>query len=129
MPTYSFQCKSCGTEFDVKLRMGDKSKQPCVSCNSEETTRVFSPMRVILQGDGWTGKNIRIRGQMKRKNQRLAGKEREFVKDSKEMKTMTIAPNVDGERTDTWAEAKQLAQSKGKDTSTYDSYVRKEKGL
>ena len=127
MPVYSFRCKSCDTVFDVKLRMGDKTKQPCVSCNSEETTRVLSAPSVILKGDGWTGKNIKIRGQMARKNSRLAVKEREFVKDSNEMKTMTVAPNVEGERVDSWSEARELARSKGKDTSTYDAYVRKEK--
>ena len=129
MPVYSYKCKSCNTEFDVKLRMGDRTKPPCVSCENVETTRVFSTPRVILSGDGWTGKNIKIKGQMSRKNRRLAGKEKEFARDSKEMRTMSISPNVDGERTDSWAEAKELARSKGKDTSTYDTYVRKEKGL
>lgn len=127
MPTYTFHCKSCDTDFDLKLRMGDRTTHPCTSCQSLDNTRVFSPMRVVLEGDGWTGKNIKIRGQMKRKNARIAPKEREFVRDSNEMKTMTIQPNVDGERTDTWVEARELARSKGKDTSGYDTYVRKEK--
>jgi len=127
MPTYTFHCKSCDTDFDLKLRMGDRTTHPCTSCQSLDNTRVFSPMSVVLEGDGWTGKNIKIRGQMKRKNARIAPKEREFVRDSNEMKTMTIQPNVDGERTDTWVEARELARSKGKDTSGYDTYVRKEK--
>tara|TARA_R110002153_G_scaffold122221_1_gene268109 strand:+ start:27 stop:416 length:390 start_codon:yes stop_codon:yes gene_type:complete len=127
MPTYSFRCKSCQNEFDVKLKMGDRTKQPCVSCDSVETTRVFSAMSVVLKGDGWTGKNIKIRGQMRAKNRRIAPKEEAFARDSKEMAAMTISPNVDGEQTDTWVEARELARSKGKDTTTYDSYVRKEK--
>jgi len=39
---------------------------------------------------------------------------------------VTLAPNVDGERTDTWVEARKLAASKGKDPSSYDKMVKKE---
>jgi hypothetical protein len=37
----------------------------------------------------------------------------------------TVAPNVDGERVDSWSEAKKLAADKGHDTSNYDEKVRK----
>ena len=127
MPTYTFHCNACDQDFDLKLKMGDKTKYPCSSCQSLDNSRVFSPMSVVLKGDGWTGKNIKIKGQMREKNRRIAPKEEAFIRDSKEMKAMTIQPNVDGERTDTWAEARELAKSKGKDTSGYDKYVRKEK--
>lgn len=127
MPTYTFHCKSCDKDFDLKLKMGDRTKHPCAFCQSLDNTRVFSPMSVVLDGDGWTGKNIKIKGQMRQKNARIAPKEREFVRDSKAMKTMTIQPNVDGVRTDSWAEARELARSKGKNTTSYDKYVRKEK--
>jgi hypothetical protein len=39
----------------------------------------------------------------------------------------SLAPNVDGERTDSWSDATKLAKSKGKDTSGYEKYARKER--
>jgi len=36
---------------------------------------------------------------------------------------------VDGERTGTWAEAQKLAESKGKDTTSYAPLIAKEKGV
>ena len=40
---------------------------------------------------------------------------------------ITLAPNVSGERVESWADAQKLAASKGKDTSSYESLVRKER--
>ena len=79
----------------------------------------------ILRGDGWAGKNNRIAGQMRRKNQRLDAKQRERRKDGSG--GVTLAPNVGGERVDSWSEASKLAKSKGKDTSGYDRLAAKEK--
>ena len=42
---------------------------------------------------------------------------------------MRLAPNVDGERTGTWTEAKKLAESKGKDASSYDPMIKREESL
>jgi hypothetical protein len=78
----------------------------------------------VLRGDGWTGKNLKIKGQMARRRAKLAGKEREIKNDGPGVR---LAPNVGGERVDSWAEAKRLAKSKGKDTSSYDGMVRKER--
>ena len=64
---------------------------------------------------------------MREKNRRIAPKETEFARESKEMRSMRIQPNVGGEQVDSWSEAQRLAQSRGKDASSYDSLVKKEK--
>lgn len=99
--------------------------QHCADCNSE-CVLGLSEIDFVLKGDNWTGKNIKIKGQMNRKNRRLERKETEFKNDDHSMQ-ISLAPNVDGERVDTWEDAKKLAQSKGKDTTLYDSYIRKNK--
>ena len=63
---------------------------------------------------------------MKRKNRRLSSKEEDFKRNDPAMQ-ISLAPNVDGERVDSWEDAKKLAVSKGKDTTLYDSYIRKSK--
>ena len=59
---------------------------------------------------------------MERKNKVLDQKQNE-----KKRMMPTLAPNVDGERVESWTEAKKLAQSKGKETTSYDAHIRKEK--
>lgn len=129
MPIYSFKCTdpNCGEDTTRNLLMSEyKTEQFCDLCESLlEMQLSEGGVEFVLKGDGWSGKAIKVRGQMKRKNDRLAKKERDFKNDDPCM--VSLAPNVDGERVDSWAEATQLAQAKGKDTSLYESYARKEK--
>ena len=39
----------------------------------------------------------------------------------------SLAPNVDGERVDSWSDAQKLAKSKGKSAESYEPLVQKEK--
>lgn len=126
MATYPYECESCGTKFDFEMSMNDydsKGTYPCPECESEDTTRIFTVPYVNFSGDGWATKNNRIAGQMKDKNNRLATKEREQKGDGM---IPSLAPNVGGERTDSWSDAAKLAKSKGKDTSGYERLARKE---
>ena len=79
----------------------------------------------VLKGDAWAGKNLTLLKQMDDKNARLDRKQEEKKRDLKGM--MRLAPNVGGERVDSWSEAAKLAASRGKDTSSYEPMVRKEK--
>jgi len=47
--------------------------------------------------------------------------------DRKRNPAMRLAPNVEGERVDSWSDAKKLAESKGKVTTTYDAKISEEK--
>lgn len=125
MPIYAYNCQSCGKPFEKRLRISAYDEpQACPFCDSADVERVMNKTSFILRGDGWAGKNHRINRQMAQKNQRLSGKQNDRKRDAP---VVTLAPNVDGERVDSWADAKKLAASKGKETTSYDSYIRKEK--
>ena len=116
MPIYAYNCQSCGKPFEKRLRISAYDEpQACPFCDSADVERVMNKTSFILRGDGWAGKNHRINRQMAQKNQRLSGKQNDRKRDA------------DGERVDSWADAKKLAASKGKETTSYDSYIRKEK--
>ena len=127
MTTYPYECQSCGHQFEIEMRMSEydpKVKPPCPECKSEEVLRLLTAPLINLVGDGWSGKDHRIAGQMREKNKRLAAKEREMKGDGMIPK---LAPNVGGERVDSWSEATKLAKSKGKSTAGYEKYARQEK--
>lgn len=126
MPTYEYRCESCSHEFERLLRMSQSDEpQACPECGVTPAKRRISlGTGFILSGDGWAGKNIRVAGQMADKNRRLDAKQNEMKRDAP---AVTLAPNVNGERVGSWAEAQKLAASKGKDASTYETVVRKER--
>lgn len=122
MPMYDYQCKTCSQGFQRFLSMRKAMTPQVCDCGSEDTYRVVSAPSFVLKGDNWPGKNLRIRRQMAAKNRVLDQKQND-----KKRSLPTLAPNVDGERVESWTEAKKLAQSKGKETTTYDAHIRKEK--
>jgi len=125
MPTYDYRCVKCELHYTAFLRMSNHAEpQPCPECG-EVNVKVPSLPQVIFSGDGWSTKNERIKNQMRAKNAKLDERQREMKNDTKV--GGRLAPNVDGERVDTWSEARSLAQSKGKDTTSYDSMVAQEK--
>jgi putative FmdB family regulatory protein len=128
MPTYNYECQACDHCFELVMKMSEydsKVKPTCPECGIDgKSCRVFTPPMINFAGDDWSTKNNRIAGQMKDKNRRLETKEREM---KKEGRIPSLAPNVDGQRVDSWSEATKLAKSKGKDTSGYEKYARKEK--
>jgi len=126
MPIYAYQCTNdeCEKEFELHLPFAEYDKtQVCPVCETSADKQI-TPVGFVLKGDSWPGKNLRIKSQMAAKNQRLAGKENEKKRDAPPVQ---LAPNVEGERVASWSDAKKLAGSKGKDTSSYDSLIRKEK--
>lgn len=125
MPTYEYQCGVCEHQFDMFLPMSRSSERPpCPECKADQTIkRVSQSLNVIFAGDDWATKNNRIRGQMARKNQKLDAKQNERKRDAP---VTQLVPNVGGERFDTWSEAQKFAGSKGLDTKTYESVVKKD---
>ena len=116
MPIYEYQCPACEEVFFGMLTMCRSDEpQSCPTCNGE-TKRVISAPQIIFKGDDWASKNNRIAGQMRDKNRKLSSRQ-----DARktEAPVATLAPNVDGERVGSWSEAQKLAESKGKDGSTY----------
>jgi len=125
MPIYEYRCNFCRSSFEELLTFSkSKDLQECPQCESFDTVKVISKSQVIFKGDSWGDKNAKIKKQMSRKNARLDKKQYAMKRDAPAVK---LAPNVDGERVDTWSEASKLAKSKGKDTKLYDKNARKEK--
>ena len=98
------------------------SEQVCPSCKQTAHKTVTAP-HVIFAGDDWATKNERVRKQMTDKNKKLDARMAEKKRDQP---TVTLAPNINGERTGTWADAQKIAKAEGKNTSSYDKLVRKE---
>ena len=127
MPVYEYKCEECGHEFERTMRLAEYRKrepQSCDQCHSEKTFRIFTTCNFNLVGDDWPGKSIRVNNQMATKNRRLSVKQNERKREEPVAK---LVPNVDGERTDTWADAQKLAADKGKDTESYEPMVHQEK--
>lgn len=124
MPTYTYVCTSCESPFErfLSITRCDEA-QSCESCGAPGRKTISMP-NFILKGDGWTGKNIKVAGQMAAKNRILDKKQEERKRDAPGVR---LAPNVDGERVENWADAQKLAASKGKNTESYDAKVREEK--
>ena len=124
MPVYSYKCKNCDLLFDKVLALKDYNKaQLCETCG-DEAKKLVTPVSFVLKGDSWPGKNIRIKNQMARKNTIL---DRKTYEQKKDQPIVKLAPNVGGERVDSWSEAKKLAGSKGKNVATYDKHIAQEK--
>lgn len=119
MPTYEYRCEACENEFEVVLRMSEYNKpQDCPACHAGPAKkRVPTSVGMIFVGDSWVTKNNRVEGQMAHKNKMLAKRQEEK---KREGSGMTLAPNVGGERVDSWSDAAKLAASKGKDTTSYE---------
>jgi putative FmdB family regulatory protein len=52
MPTYEYQCKTCGHHFERVQRFSDAPITECPQCGGE-VRRVIHPAGVIFKGSGW----------------------------------------------------------------------------
>lgn len=43
MPTYSYRCKECGHEFDIRQSMKDEALTTCPECKKEELQKILTP--------------------------------------------------------------------------------------
>jgi putative FmdB family regulatory protein len=52
MPTYTYQCDSCGHGFEAVQRFADDPLIECPVCR-EAIRRVIQPVGVVFKGSGW----------------------------------------------------------------------------
>jgi putative FmdB family regulatory protein len=126
MPTYSYECDPCESQFEEMVSMAFyQEPQPCPECGMM-AKRILGDKApgMVFKGDSWASKNGRIAGQMAERRKKAGIKQHELKMDGA---VPTLAPNVNGERTASWSDAAKLAKDKGKDTSGYDKLARKEK--
>jgi len=126
MPAYAYRCDPCDHEFDVVKPMS-KSSEPeaCPHCEGE-TRKLVLPVGAVLKGDDWPSKANRVNGQMRARRDAAGRRQQEKVNDGG-IPGGKLAPNVGGERVESWSEAAKLAKSKGKDTTGYEKMAAKEK--
>lgn len=122
MPIYDYECPKCGAEFDRMLPISRYDEPQTCDCG-ETAKKVISAVGFILKGDDWPGKNLRIKGQMAQKNKRIVARQDQM---KREAPAVTLAPNVNGERVDSWSDAQKLASSKGLNADSYTAKVREE---
>jgi len=124
LPTYEYRCPKCDAEFERILKFEQyRDPQECPECGAI-ADKMVSESSFVLKGDGWPGKELRVKDQMRTRRKKVGQKQKDHVAPKAGMK---LAPNVDGECTDTWSEAQRLAKSKGKDASSYEPVVQQEK--
>jgi len=121
MPTFEYQCRVCGRGVIEVQRIPNL---PCPAERCDGTCKqLIGGIGFVLKGDGWYGKNQKLKGQMSRKNQKLDARTAELKKDAP---PCTLVPNVAGEQTDSWSDAAKLAKDKGLDSSGYNIKATKE---
>lgn len=50
MPSYDYRCQECKDHFTVERSMTDESKQCCVSCGSENASRIWTVFMTAMNG-------------------------------------------------------------------------------
>ena len=53
MPTYSYRCDACQSEFDKEQRISEDPIRRCPSCGKLKVRRMISSGNFILKGGGW----------------------------------------------------------------------------
>ena len=53
MPTYEYECKSCGYNFDVFQNIKDEPLKTCPECGKEVRRLINGGMGVIFKGGGF----------------------------------------------------------------------------
>lgn len=124
MPAYTYRCTGCDHRFELILRPNEREGQTCPECEEPAEQVVDGDVGLVLRGDHWPGKALRIKGQMKAKNSRLSSRQEERKREGPGVR---LVPNVGGEEVGSWSEARKLAASKGKVSDTYRGREQKEK--
>ena len=52
MPTYEYQCGTCGNRFEKYQSFSDEPVKVCPECGNE-VRKVFSAAGIIFKGSGW----------------------------------------------------------------------------
>ncbi|HMS36586.1 MAG TPA: zinc ribbon domain-containing protein [Arachnia sp.] len=68
MPTYQYQCKSCGGDLEVVQKFSDASLTVCPEC-SGELRKVFNAVGVVFKGSGFYKTDSRGSGSSSKKKE------------------------------------------------------------
>jgi len=73
MPTYEYQCKACGKEFELEQRITEKPIKKCPSCGKFQVRRLISNTSFVLRGGGWYSDGYHGSGSEKKASVGTAG--------------------------------------------------------
>ena len=65
MPTYVYQCESCGSEQEAFQKMSDAPLTVCETCKQPALRRKLTPAGFQLKGSGWYVTDFRDKGNAK----------------------------------------------------------------
>jgi putative FmdB family regulatory protein len=71
MPTYEYECRSCGADFDVFQSMSDDPLKTCPTCGKDLRRKISKGTGIIFKGSGF----------YKNDNRKPDGKEGSYHKD------------------------------------------------
>lgn len=122
MNRYDYKCPECGI---VEEHMHSMKDDPEIKCSNCDTVME----RQIGLGGGFSIRGGSASIHWKEKRNRLKKREELGPKQQERYGHMAPkpAPNVGGERCDSWSDAQKLAKSKGLNTDSYKPMVEKEK--
>lgn len=120
MPTYSVACKGCGKVGERKLTFSEMSdfSEACTCGSSIVVMFAPSAMNFTLRdgpSGGWASRAIKEKQYREKRREMLAKKEKDHVY------TPSLIPNFNGEQTESWREAKEIARVE-LGTSAAESY-------
>lgn len=67
MPTYEYQCASCGHQFEAFQKINDAPITECPQCHKNDVTKLISAANFQLKGTGWYATDFRDKGKPKPK--------------------------------------------------------------
>jgi putative FmdB family regulatory protein len=82
MPTYEYQCKSCGTHHDVVQKFGDDPLTECPSCGGP-LRKVFGAVGVVFKGSGFYKTDSRTASKKSEKSDKAEKTEKTEKSDAK----------------------------------------------
>ena len=94
MPLYTYRCRTCEHQFDVRQKFADDPLTTCPECGEEQLRKVINQVGVVFKGSGF------------------------YVNDAKAKNP--AAPSTNGKSNDGDSETGKSESSSG-DTSTSDS--------
>lgn len=53
MPTYEYECKGCGHQFEIEQRITADRLTDCPQCKQSKLERLISATAFTLKGGGW----------------------------------------------------------------------------
>lgn len=59
MPTYSYECQSCGNEFDLFQKITEPPLERCPKCNGPVRRKIGAGAGIIFKGSGFYATDYR----------------------------------------------------------------------